>query len=85
MEWSAPGSGAHFNEVFKTDFDADMEGFVYFEIQASSYKDNPQHIFFGSHNDRLRDIKDKYDPEGMFVVAGGVGSDEWDGSLNCCR
>ena len=39
--------------------------------------------FFGSHYERLKQIKNKYDSEGLFVVAGGVGSDDWDGSLNC--
>jgi len=52
---------------------------------ASLYEPNPRQVFFGSHYDRLKKIKDKYDPVGMFVVAGGVGSDEWDESLNCRR
>jgi hypothetical protein len=30
-------------------------------------------------------IKDIYDPVGLFVVTEGVGSDDWDESLNCRR
>ncbi|KAF9458245.1 hypothetical protein BDZ94DRAFT_1240156 [Collybia nuda] len=33
----------------------------------------------------LKVIKDKYDPTGLFLVAGGVGSEDWDDSLNCRR
>jgi hypothetical protein len=41
--------------------------------------------FFGSHYSDLRAIKAQYDPQGLFVVASGVGSEDWDGSLNCLR
>ncbi|KAF8800845.1 FAD-binding domain-containing protein [Phlegmacium glaucopus] len=41
--------------------------------------------FFGDHYDKLETIKDKYDPTSLFVVASGVGSDEWDGELVCRR
>jgi Berberine and berberine like. len=33
------------------------------------YEENPKCTFFGSHYDRLKEIKDKYDPEGVFEVA----------------
>jgi hypothetical protein len=28
-------------------------------------------------------IRDAYDPQGLFIVAEGVGSEKWDSSLNC--
>jgi len=51
--------------------------------EASLYEDDPKRVFFGSHYDRLKVIKDRYDPLAMFVVAEGVGSDQWDVDLNC--
>ncbi|KAF9458246.1 hypothetical protein BDZ94DRAFT_1284944 [Collybia nuda] len=51
--------------------------------EASLYEKNPQKTFFGSHYKKLKDIKDKYDPMGLFIVASGVSSEDWDGSLNC--
>ena len=46
---------------------------------------NPQDTFFGSHYDKLKAIKNAYDPVGLFVVTEGVGSEDWDTSLNCRR
>ena len=37
----------------------------------------------GSHYSKLKAIKDKYDPYGLFVVAEGVGSEEWNKELTC--
>ncbi|KAF9467718.1 hypothetical protein BDZ94DRAFT_980876 [Collybia nuda] len=51
--------------------------------EASLYEENPEKTFFGSHYKKLRAIKAKYDKDSIFVVAGGVGSEDWDGSLNC--
>ena len=51
--------------------------------QGSLYYSNPQQTFFGSHYEKLLSIKKKYDPADLFVVAEGVGSEEWDASLNC--
>jgi FAD/FMN-containing dehydrogenase len=47
------------------------------------HEEDFKEAFFGSHYDRLKKIKDRYDPGGLFVVARGVGSDDWDASLNC--
>jgi len=53
--------------------------------EASLYEEHPKNAFIGSQYGRLRAIKDIYDPHGLFVVAEGVGSEEWDSSLNCRR
>lgn len=53
--------------------------------QASLFEPDFKHSFFGSHYDALRDIKRVYDPIDLFVVAEGVGSDEWDKELRCRR
>jgi len=33
--------------------------------------------YFGSHYPRLKSIKKRYDPEGLFIVHHGVGSEDW--------
>ncbi|RPD61130.1 FAD-binding domain-containing protein [Lentinus tigrinus ALCF2SS1-6] len=51
--------------------------------EASLYEPDPAHSFFGSHYTKLRAIKSVYDPIDLFIVAEGVGSDEWDKTLTC--
>lgn len=36
-----------------------------------------QSAYWGPHHERLRAIKTKYDPEGLFFVHNGVGSEDW--------
>ncbi|KAM6492235.1 hypothetical protein JOM56_011959 [Amanita muscaria] len=51
--------------------------------EASLYEPNFQQAFFGSHYPRLKAIKGTYDPNDLFIVAKGVGSEDWDHTLNC--
>ncbi|KAF8621265.1 hypothetical protein AX15_007925 [Amanita polypyramis BW_CC] len=51
--------------------------------EASLYEKNFTSTFFGSHYLRLKVIKRKYDGGDLFLVAEGVGSEDWDASLNC--
>ncbi|KAI6038830.1 hypothetical protein EDC04DRAFT_2569206 [Pisolithus marmoratus] len=51
--------------------------------EASLYEIDWQYTFFGSHYAKLKEIKDKYDPYHLFVVAEGVGSEEWNEALTC--
>ncbi|RDB23754.1 hypothetical protein Hypma_009405 [Hypsizygus marmoreus] len=60
------------------------ESGAYFN-EAFGYEKNPKKTFFGAHYPKLKAIKQKYDRAGLFVVADGVGSDDWDNSLNCRR
>lgn len=43
-----------------------------------------QTTFFGAGYNRLRIIKRVYDPEDMFIVGAGVGSEDWD-EAGLCR
>jgi FAD/FMN-containing dehydrogenase len=36
-----------------------------------------QQAFWGNHYPRLRAVKNRYDPEGLFLVHHGVGSEDW--------
>ncbi|KAH7921694.1 FAD-binding domain-containing protein [Leucogyrophana mollusca] len=62
--------------------DLTPESGAYFN-EASLFEEDWQYTFFGTHYPRLKAIKDKYDPYRLFVVAEGVGSEEWDSELNC--
>ena len=42
-----------------------------------------QTTFFGPHYDRLSAIKKHYDPNDMFLVQAGVGSEKWDADGLC--
>ena len=47
-------------------------------VSESSYF-NPdwQRAYWGSHYERLRAVKAEYDPDGLFIVHHGVGSEDW--------
>lgn len=47
------------------------------------HEPNFRKSFFGSHYPSLKKIKREVDPEGLFVVPLGVGSEDWDQELNC--
>ncbi|KAL4785458.1 FAD-binding domain-containing protein [Aspergillus varians] len=51
--------------------------------EADPHLENSQDWFWGEKYGRLRDIKRKWDPEGLFIVPLGVGSEEWDGDGMC--
>ncbi|KAF9201306.1 hypothetical protein BGZ59_002794 [Podila verticillata] len=44
-----------------------------------------QDSFFGANYPRLRQIKHKYDPQGIFICRKCVGSEDWDDDLMCPR
>jgi FAD/FMN-containing dehydrogenase len=47
-------------------------------ISESNYFERDwQHAFWGSNYSKLRTVKKKYDPTGLFFVHHGVGSEEW--------
>ncbi|MEO7310676.1 MAG: FAD-binding oxidoreductase [Chitinophagaceae bacterium] len=45
--------------------------------ESNFFEKNWQQSFWGSNYSRLASIKKKYDPEGLFFVHHGVGSEEW--------
>lgn len=47
-------------------------------VSESSYFEKDWHkAYWGEHSGRLRKVKEKYDPEGLFFVHNGVGSEAW--------
>src|SRR5262249_378253 len=45
--------------------------------ESNYFEKSWQRAFWGSNYVRLRNIKKKYDPEGLFFVHHGVGSEDW--------
>ncbi|OKL63059.1 hypothetical protein UA08_01912 [Talaromyces atroroseus] len=48
-----------------------------YENEADFRQPNWQETFFGSNYERLKEIKNKWDPESFFYVLKGVGSEVW--------
>jgi FAD/FMN-containing dehydrogenase len=45
--------------------------------ESNFFNERWQMAYWGSNYQRLRAIKDKYDPDGLFFVHHGVGSEDW--------
>jgi len=45
--------------------------------ESNYFEKSWQRAFWGGNYARLRSIKKKYDPGGLFVVHHGVGSEDW--------
>jgi Berberine and berberine like len=52
--------------------------------EADVLESDFQNVFYGSNYARLSQIKSKYDPNDLFIVRTGVGSERWD-SYGLCR
>lgn len=47
--------------------------------ESNFFNKDWQQAYFGNHYPKLRAIKKKYDPDGLFFVHHGVGSEDWSG------
>ena len=45
--------------------------------ESNYFEKGWQESYWGSHYPRLAEIKRKYDPDGLFFVHNGVGSEHW--------
>jgi hypothetical protein len=45
--------------------------------ESNFFNERWQQDYFGAHYPRLRAIKKRYDPEGLFIAHHGVGSEDW--------
>ncbi|KAJ3515976.1 hypothetical protein NMY22_g14312 [Coprinellus aureogranulatus] len=51
--------------------------------EATLYEVDFRKSFWGPNYPKLKEIKEQYDPTSLFIVARGVGSEDWDTDLNC--
>ena len=51
--------------------------------EADAYDPEWKETFWGSNYPRLYQVKQKWDPEGLFIVRTGVGSEHWDNEGLC--
>lgn len=45
--------------------------------ESNYFQENWQQSFWGTNYNKLKKVKKKYDPDGLFFVHHGVGSEEW--------
>jgi len=45
--------------------------------ESNFFESGFQHAYWGENHTRLAEIKNKYDPGGLFFVHNGVGSEQW--------
>jgi hypothetical protein len=45
--------------------------------ESSFFQSDWQHAYWGKHYDRLKSVKQRYDPDGLFFVHQGVNSEAW--------
>jgi hypothetical protein len=64
-------------EVFMPKIEAVTPGSGSYMNEADFRQERWQDVFFGANFKKLNDIKRKYDPEGMFYILKGVGSEKW--------
>lgn len=51
--------------------------------EADAYEQDFQDSFWGSNYPRLYELKQKWDPQNLFIVKSGVGSEDWDDEGLC--
>ena len=45
--------------------------------ESNYFQKDFQQAYWGGNYTRLAEIKTKYDPDGLFIVHNGVGSEQW--------
>jgi len=45
--------------------------------ESNYFEKDWQQSYWGTNYQRLADIKRKYDPDGLFFVHNGIGSEQW--------
>ena len=85
----SPGVPGHEPDIVRAQYDADavtaaMRELRKLEPRAASYvwetdyfESNWQDSFWGNNYAQLRAIKQQYDPDGLFFLHHGVGSENW--------
>ena len=55
----------------------DIGGTGAYVSESNFFEEDFQHAYWGSNYARLASVKKKYDPDGLFFVHNGVGSEQW--------
>jgi hypothetical protein len=54
-----------------------VPNFACYVSECNFFEPQWQSAFWGSNYQRLRQVKSRYDPDGLFFVHHGVGSEPW--------
>lgn len=65
-------------EEFMPRIEAVTPGSGAYMNEADFRQPNWQEVFYGDNYERLREVKRKWDPQSLFYVLKGVGSEEWE-------
>jgi len=65
-------------EEFMPKIEAITPGSGSYMNEADFRQEEWEDVFFGSNFEKLEEIKRKYDPENMFYILKGIGSNKWD-------
>jgi FAD/FMN-containing dehydrogenase len=78
MDLAAAHENAKDIELAAAELHAIVPGAGSYVSESNYFNRSWQSAYWGPNYARLRAVKDRYDPDGLFVVHHGVGSEDWD-------
>jgi FAD/FMN-containing dehydrogenase len=77
VDAAAARSDAHAIDLAAAELRRIAPGSGSYLSESNFFNPDWQNEYWGSHYARLREIKKQYDPDGLFYVRHGVGSEDW--------